>query len=56
MWINVRILNTFAITMKQTTIGAIMSLTALLGGCDDNKEIELAGCDVGGLQARAIYR
>ncbi|MBI3290841.1 hypothetical protein HYZ76_01000, partial [Candidatus Falkowbacteria bacterium] len=41
--------------MKLTTFGAVIGLTSLLGGCDNNKEIELAACDVGGLQARAIY-
>lgn len=36
-------------------MGALISLTTLLSGCDENKDIELAGCDMGGLQVRAVY-
>lgn len=42
--------------MKPTKISAIMGLTALLNGCDENQQRELAACDVGGLQARAVYQ
>ena len=42
--------------MKSTRISAIIGLTALLNGCDENRQKELAACDVGGLQARAVYR
>jgi len=41
--------------MKYTTIGALIGLTGLLGGCEENKKMELASCDVGGLQARVTY-
>jgi len=43
------------LTMKQTTMGALIGLTSLLGGCDENKEIKLVGCDVGGLRVQATY-
>ncbi len=36
-------------------LGAIISLTALLSGCEENKDMVLASCDVGELQARVIY-
>ena len=41
--------------MKSRTIGTIMGLTALLGGCDENQEKVLYICDAGGIQVRAVY-
>ena len=42
--------------MKSTTMGAIFGLTALVTGCEENKESELANCNVGdGLQVQVIY-
>ena len=40
--------------MKPTTM-VFLGLTTLLSGCDENKEIELAGCEMGELQVRVIY-
>ncbi len=40
--------------MKRTTM-AFLGLTTLLSGCDENKEMNLGGCDVGGLQVQATY-
>ncbi len=36
-------------------MGAIMGLTALLSGCDENQEKVLAACDMAGVQVRAVY-
>lgn len=43
------------VKMKYKTIGAFLGLTALVSGCDNNEERELAACDVGGVQVRAVY-
>ena len=42
--------------MKFTTMGAIVSLTALVSGCEETKYLEMGGCDMGGLQVKVIYR
>lgn len=40
--------------MKSRTLGALLGLTTLLG-CEEAKDLNLGGCDTGGLQFQAIY-